>query len=361
MIKVKFIDTAEISIKAGDGGQGSCHFRREKFVPQGGPDGGHGGYGGSILAQADSNLSTLLDFKFQRFFEAENGGKGGTSRKNGRGGKDIMLNVPCGTLFYNADDGTLLAELMANGETAVLAKGGRGGVGNCVFATSRNQAPTRTKDPEIGQKLHIRMELKVIADVGIIGAPNAGKSTLISKISAARPKISDYPFTTLTPNLGVVSFWDNEPFVVADVPGLVVGASHGKGLGYTFLRHIERTRVIIHMIDVSQANSKVILDDYYGILNELKIYNSELLNRPRITVLSKMEPHLLQEFDTQESSPIHEVRQHFEEKGVHFLEISSFSGLGLEDLIKKIVETLKNSTVADLLPIEFEEKNDASI
>lgn len=331
---MKFIDYAEIKVKAGDGGAGIVHFRREKHVPYGGPDGGNGGNGGDLLLEGDDNLSTLLDFRYNRFHEAKAGVKGGTNNRYGRRGEDLVLRVPCGTMVIDADTDEVIGEILAHGERLVVAKGGTGGIGNSVFATSRNQAPTKTIPPGVGESRMLKLELKLIADVGIIGAPNAGKSTLISVISAARPKVADYPFTTLVPHLGVVSHKDANPFVVADVPGLIPGASEGKGLGHDFLRHIERTRVLVHLVDCSQETSDAMIADFEGILNELNLYDKRLLERPRFTVLSKV--------DNPEENPeaLNDFKNHLKNKNIPFIEISSAMRRGVDELLDRLVQIL---------------------
>ena len=339
---MKFIDVAEIKVKSGDGGQGMSHFRREKYVPAGGPDGGNGGHGGDVYLLATEDLSTLLDFRYQRFHEAESGGKGGTNNRQGRRGDDLVLKVPCGTVAFDADTEEIIGEVMIDGDKLLLVEGGKGGIGNTVFATSRNQAPARTIPPAVGMNRLIRLELKMLADVAIIGSPNAGKSTLITVISAAKPKVADYPFTTLVPTLGVVSHKDSAPFAVADVPGLIVGASQGKGLGHDFLRHIERTRVLIHLIDGSQETAESMIADYEGILEELKLYDKKLLERPRITVISKVDS--LAGDDAETSAENHEAlegfKQHLKQKKQHYFEISSAFRIGITELLDKVITLL---------------------
>lgn len=338
---MKFIDTAEIQVKAGDGGAGMSHFRREANVAFGGPDGGNGGRGGNIIFQGDEGLHTLLDFRFNRIHEAEHGGKGGTNNRQGKVGEDLVLRVPCGTVVFDADSGELVGEVIKHEQQLVVATGGKGGIGNHVFVTSSNQAPTKTIPPEMGERKHLRLELKMLADVGIIGSPNAGKSTLITVISAARPKVADYPFTTLVPHLGVVSHKDADPFVVADVPGLIPGASEGKGLGHDFLRHIERTRMLIHVIDGSQETSEAMISDFEGILNELLLYDQKLLSRPRLTVLSKLDLVKPEGEDTYTNEPaITEFRNYLKDKNIEFIELSSAQRLGISTMLDKVVESL---------------------
>jgi GTP-binding protein len=339
---MKFIDTAEIQVRAGDGGTGMSHFRREANVAFGGPDGGNGGRGGNIIFKGDEGLHTLLDFRFNRVHEGKDGGKGGTNNRQGGVGDDLVLRVPCGTVVYDVDSGESIGEVVQHDQELVVAKGGKGGVGNHCFVTSSNQAPTKTIPAEMGERRHIRLELKMIADVGIIGAPNAGKSTLITVISAARPKVADYPFTTLVPNLGVVSHKDADPFVVADVPGLIPGASEGKGLGHDFLRHIERTRILIHLIDASQETAELMIQDYEGILSELSLYDEELLKRPRLTVLSKLDlvvPETEEQYQNEDA--VAAFRDYLKGKGVEFMEVSSARRMGISKMLDHVVELLQ--------------------
>ena len=269
-----FVDEVDIHVAAGHGGRGAMSFRREKFVPRGGPNGGDGGAGGSVYLVADSNLNTLLNYRFQREFSAGRGAHGEGSNRTGRSGGNIELQVPVGTVVYERRDGELvqLADLTQDGERVLLAKGGLGGRGNAQFATSTNRAPRRAEPGLPGEEKDLRLHLKLLADVGLVGFPNAGKSTLISRISAARPKIADYPFTTLAPNLGVVSLSDDRTFVVADVPGLIEGAHAGHGLGHRFLSHLERTRVLVHVVDVSSASGRDPVEDFDVIARELELF-----------------------------------------------------------------------------------------
>lgn len=342
---MKFIDVAEIKLKAGDGGAGMAHFRREKYLPFGGPDGGNGGNGSNVILEGSDGLSTLLDFRYHRNHEAEDGGRGGTNNRQGRRGEDLVLKVPCGTVITDVDSGEMLGEVLYDGHRLQVAKGGKGGIGNSLFANSHNQAPTKTIPPEPGERRNIKLELKMIADVGIIGSPNAGKSTLITVISAATPKVADYPFTTLVPNLGVVSHKDADPFVVADVPGLIPGASEGKGLGHDFLRHVERTRALIHLVDGSQASFEAIRDDYEGILSELRLYDAALLDRPRLTVISKLD---LTAFDDEDEAQapaeaLERFRAYLRGEGTPFLEISSAHRKGLDGLLDEVVTLLSRT------------------
>jgi len=283
---MKFIDSAHIHVKAGSGGVGCVSFRREKFVPKGGPDGGNGGRGGSVIIRANRHLNTLLDFQYKKNYTAPRGEHGLGSNKTGRSGQDIILEVPIGTLIVDATTGATVADLVDEGDEVVAARGGKGGRGNSEFATSTNQAPREFEQGGEGEERELDLELKLLADVGLVGFPNAGKSTLISVISAAHPKIADYPFTTLVPNLGIVRVDMGKSFVVADIPGLIEGAHLGKGLGIQFLRHIERTKVLVFLLDCTHAEMK---RDFEILLNELKLFNESLAKKPRIIALTKID------------------------------------------------------------------------
>lgn len=279
-----FIDFAKIYVKAGHGGAGAVAFRREKYVPKGGPAGGNGGNGGNIIFKADSNLNTLLDFKYQRKYIAQNGERGGSSLKDGKTGKDIIIKVPVGTLIKNVDTDEIIFDLNSDGKEFIAAKGGKGGKGNSNFATPTNQTPRYAEPGKPGQELNVILELKLIADVGLVGFPNAGKSTLISVISEAKPKIADYPFTTLEPNLGIVRYKDFQSIIVADIPGIIEGAHQGKGLGLKFLRHIERTKILFLMIDITSENYQ---SDFDTLVNELNQYSKVLNKKHKILGFSK--------------------------------------------------------------------------
>jgi GTPase len=281
-----FIDYAEVAVKAGSGGKGAVSFRREKYVPKGGPSGGDGGKGGNVIIEAHHNLSTLLDLRYKKIYEAESGESGGTSLKSGKDGKDIILKVPVGTVIKDSETGKVLYDLVNDGDKIIAAKGGKGGKGNSNFATPTNQTPRYAEPGKPGEEKKIALELKLIADIGLVGFPNAGKSTLISTISAARPKIADYPFTTLEPNLGIVNYKEFKSFTVADIPGIIEGAYEGKGLGHKFLRHIERTKILLFLIDVSSENYQ---QDYNILLNELNSYSSYLAQKEKIVSLSKID------------------------------------------------------------------------
>ncbi|HJT57201.1 MAG TPA: GTPase ObgE [Ktedonobacteraceae bacterium] len=288
-----FYDHTKIYVKAGDGGNGSIHFRREKFTPRGGPDGGDGGRGGSIYIEADPNLNTLIDYRYSQHFKAPSGGAGARQKMHGAKGEDIILKVPPGTIIRDGDSYALVADLVENGQQVMVARGGRGGLGNVHFATSTHQAPREAQNGEPGEEHWLLLELRLIADVGLVGYPNAGKSTLLSVISAAEPKIADYPFTTLTPNLGVVVIGqpgsgDDFSFVLADIPGLIEGAAQGVGLGHEFLRHVQRTRLLIHMLDGASFERDP-WQDFEAINSELREYDQQLATRPQILVLNKID------------------------------------------------------------------------
>ena len=286
---MRFIDEAKIYVKAGDGGAGCVSFRREKFIPRGGPDGGDAGKGGDVIFSADRRLASLLDFRYKRKHFAERGLHGKGALRHGRNGRNLKIRVPLGTVIKDSKSGAVLADLTANGQTYLCCKGGRGGKGNAHFKSATRQAPRFAQPGEEGTDIDIALELKLLADVGVIGFPNAGKSTLVSVISAARPKIADYPFTTLRPNLGVVKFGEFGGFVVADIPGIIEGAHEGKGLGIRFLKHVERTRLLIHMIDVSPFNIRDPLADYEAINRELESFSPALARRPQVVVLNKID------------------------------------------------------------------------
>lgn len=283
---MQFIDLAEVEVKAGDGGDGIVAFRREKYVPAGGPAGGNGGWGGSVILVATSRLQTLLDFKYARLFKAENGKKGGPNNCTGKTGSDRLIEVPCGTMITDADTGELLGDLTIDGQTLCVAKGGKGGLGNKHFLSNSNRAPEYALPGLEGECRRLRLELKLLAEVGIIGLPNAGKSTLIGALSSARPKIANYPFTTLVPNLGVVRKPTGDGTVFADIPGLIAGASEGIGLGHEFLRHIERTRMLLHLIDITADDPTA---DYQTIQQELAAYGHGLSERPQIIAVNKVD------------------------------------------------------------------------
>lgn len=284
---MKFIDEAEIEVRAGDGGNGCISFRREKYIPMGGPDGGDGGDGGSVLLEADGGINTLIDFRHQRKFIAERGENGRGNNCRGKSGADLVVKVPVGTIVHEAETGELLGDLVRDGQQLVVARGGFHGLGNTRFKSSTNRAPRQSKPGTPGERRRLRLELKLLADVGLLGMPNAGKSTLITMVSSARPKIADYPFTTLYPNLGVVEFPSQRSFVMADVPGLIKGAAQGAGLGIQFLRHLSRTRLLLHLVDMGPMGNPV--EDVRTILEELRAFSTRLVERERWLVLNKVD------------------------------------------------------------------------
>jgi GTP-binding protein len=287
---MKFIDEAKIEVFAGKGGDGSAAFRREKYVPRGGPSGGDGGRGGSVWAVADRNLNTLIDYRYARLHRARDGAAGAGSDKNGRAGEDIELRVPVGTVVRDAEDGEAIADLARDGDRVVLARGGRGGLGNLHFKSSVNRAPRQFTRGEPGESKALRLELRVLADVGLLGLPNAGKSTFLRAVSSARPKVADYPFTTLNPSLGVVRIAHDASFVVADIPGLIEGAAQGAGLGHQFLRHLSRTRLLLHLVDVaSPASGPALAEGVRGLVRELRQYDEALFRKPRWLVFNKID------------------------------------------------------------------------
>jgi GTPase len=328
-----FYDQAKILVRSGSGGDGMISFRREKHVPRGGPDGGDGGRGGDIVFLVNPNLSSLVRFHRKSHYHAGNGGHGGTSNKTGAAGESLILEVPPGTLVREAETGELLADLTQQGQEVALVQGGRGGRGNRRFASSTNQAPRLAERGEPGREAWLSLELRLIADVGIVGVPNAGKSTLISVVSAARPKIAPYPFTTLQPNLGVVELDDFESVVLADIPGLIEGASSGSGLGHDFLRHIERTRVLIHLLDGAAADP---LEDWAMVNQELALYSPELAEKPQLVVLNKMD---LEEAVSWE--PL--VAERMSESGYPFCSISALTQQGVQQMLYRVKELLDST------------------
>ena len=329
-----FIDYATIHVHGGDGGDGCLAFRREKFVPRGGPSGGDGGRGGDVILQADPHLNTLLDFRFKRDYRAERGQHGQGSDCHGKGGQDRVVLVPVGTVVKDKETGDELFDFTAAGQTFIAAKGGRGGRGNARFATSTNQAPRKFEYGHPGQERELVLELKLLSDVGLVGYPNAGKSTLISRISAAHPKIADYPFTTLTPHLGVVRYGDWRTFVVADVPGLIDGAHTGLGLGDRFLRHLERTRVLAHLVDVSGLNEIDPVERVKAIRRELELFDADLAAKPAIVVATKLDA-------ATDPGQRDRLRDFCAGENASFLEISAVAGTGLPELVHKLADMLE--------------------
>jgi GTPase len=328
-----FIDQVIITVKAGDGGNGCLAFRREKFVPRGGPSGGDGGHGGDVVLVSSTHYNTLLHFRFNPEHKAERGKHGEGSNRTGRDGHSVELPVPVGTVVYKAETGELLHDFATAGERFTVAHGGRGGRGNARFATSTHQAPTEHEDGKPGDELKLRLELKLLADVGLVGFPNAGKSTLISRLSAARPKIADYPFTTLEPNLGVVQAGDDRTFVLADIPGLIEGAHEGHGLGTQFLRHVERTKLLVHLVDVSDLNDRDPGHDFDVILEELRLFSEALAEKPMIVCASKIDV-------CQNPERIEAVCAKAAERNLPFLAISGVTGTNLDTLRYTIAERL---------------------
>ncbi len=330
---MKFVDQVKIEVKAGDGGRGCVSFRREKFIPKGGPDGGDGGNGGSVYFVVDEALTTLLDYRYMHHCRAKNGSHGMGKNMHGRGGEDLELRVPGGTLIYDDETGELLADMTEPNRPIRLLKGGMGGRGNARFATSTNRAPRHAQPGTEGEKLCLRLELKLLADVGLVGLPNAGKSTLISSVSAAKPKIADYPFTTLVPNLGVVPYGGFKTLVMADIPGLIAGASEGYGLGTRFLRHVERTDLFLHLVDVSGMQEGDPFDNFQMINNELAGYADELAKKLQMVVITKIDVSEVRE-------QVPQLKEHFESLGYPTLAISAVTGEGLKELVTIVGKAL---------------------
>jgi GTPase len=334
---MKFIDEARIEVHAGKGGDGSAAFRREKYVPRGGPSGGDGGRGGSVWAVADRNLNTLIDYRYARLHRAENGAGGGGSDKNGRSGRDIELRVPVGTIVRDAETGEPLADLLRDGDRALLARGGRGGLGNLHFKSSVNRAPRQFTRGEPGESRALTLELRVLADVGLLGLPNAGKSTFIRAVSSARPKVADYPFTTLDPSLGVVRVAHDASFVVADIPGLIEGAAEGAGLGHRFLRHLARTRLLLHLVDIAEGESAAeTVRAVRAIASELRKYDEGLYRKPRWLVFNKID------MATDADERIARVLRALRWRGPWF-KVSALSGAGCRELCNAIYRHMSGS------------------
>jgi GTP-binding protein len=327
-----FVDEADIHVQAGHGGSGALSFRREKFVPRGGPDGGNGGKGGSVVLVADPHRNTLVHFRFTPEFAADRGGQGQGALKTGRDGKELEIHVPVGTLVFVhdpmvPDSAEPFADLTTVGQRVLVAQGGRGGLGNAHFATSTNRAPRKHQPGEPGEERFLRLQLKLLADVGLVGFPNAGKSTMIARISAARPKIADYPFTTLTPNLGVVTMSGERSFVVADVPGLIEGAHSGHGLGHQFLRHVERTKVLVHLVDVSGASGRDPVEDFDTLQRELGLYNASLLEKPMLVAANKIDA-------LDDPNRLERIEARARELGLPFFAVSAVTGRGVPALLE---------------------------
>lgn len=337
-----FVDKAKIFVKAGNGGNGSVSFRREKYVPAGGPDGGDGGRGGSIIIEADGALRTLMDFKYKTKYSAPSGEDGSKKRRAGKNGEDLLLRVPEGTIIRDEKTGLVIADLKNSGDRIVVAKGGFGGKGNQHFANAVRQAPAFAKSGTDGQERWIVLELKMIADVGLLGFPNVGKSTFLSIVTSAKPKIANYHFTTITPNLGVVKTRHGESFVMADIPGIIEGAADGVGLGHDFLRHVERTKVLIHIVDISGIEGRDPIEDFEKINSELKLYNEKLATRSQIVVANKSD--LL--FD---DSIYADFKKKLEEKGYEVFKMSAATREGVDEVIDRVVQVLAESSEIELV------------
>ncbi|MBA2689275.1 MAG: GTPase ObgE [Burkholderiales bacterium] len=347
---MKFIDEVKIEVIAGDGGNGSASFRREKYIPRGGPDGGDGGRGGNIYAVADRNINTLVDYRFARIHRAKRGENGRGADCNGRGAEDIVLRMPVGTLIADAATGEVVADLTRHDQKALLAQGGKGGLGNLHFKSSTNRAPRQFTTGDEGEQRQLKLELKVLADVGLLGMPNAGKSTFIRAISAARPKVADYPFTTLHPNLGVVRVDENRSFVVADIPGLIEGAAEGAGLGHQFLRHLQRTRLLLHVIDLAPFNAETdVIAEAQAIVRELQKYDPSLYDKPRWLVLNKIDLLAKEESERR----IQAFNEQF--AAVPCYAVSAVTGEGCKKLTYAVMDYL-----ARLAPVEPEAEKPSS-
>lgn len=344
-----FADRAKILIRSGKGGDGHVSFRRELFVPNGGPDGGDGGKGGDVIFEVDEGLNTLVDYRHRRKFSATDGEPGGKRRCHGGNGADIVLKVPEGTVIMDAASGKVIADMSGENRRQVVLKGGKGGNGNMHYATATMQVPKYAQPGQPAQELEVRMELKVIADVGLVGFPNVGKSTLLSRVTNAEPKIANYHFTTLSPNLGVVDLEGCSGFVIADIPGLIEGASEGVGLGHEFLRHIERTRVIIHIVDAASVEGRDPVEDIHKINKELEAYNPEIAARPQVIAANKIDCI----FDDGEESPIDRLKAEFEPQGISVYPISAVTGQGVRELLFHVKELLDKSPMK---PVVFEQE-----
>lgn len=343
-----FADRATIYVKSGKGGDGHVSFRREKYVPNGGPDGGDGGRGGDVIFVVDEGLNTLTDFRHIRKYQAQNGEEGGKKNCRGKDGQDIIIKVPAGTVIKEAESGKVITDMSGDNKRMVLLKGGRGGNGNQHYATSTMQAPKYAQPGQPAMELTLLLELKVIADVGLVGFPNVGKSTFLARVTNAKPKIANYHFTTLNPNLGVVDLSNGDGFVIADIPGLIEGASEGVGLGYEFLRHIERTKVIIHMVDAAGSEGRDPIADIYAIAKELMAYNPEIAERPQVIAANKTD--IIYEG---ENEIIEKLKAEFEPKGIRVFPISAVSGKGVKELLYHVKSMLNG---LDEKPVVFEQE-----
>jgi len=326
-----FLDEALITAKSGDGGRGCVSFRRARFIPKGGPDGGDGGRGGDVIVRATERLNSLIEFRYRRLFKAQNGQPGRGQNQSGKDGKDVVIEVPPGTIIEDPDTGETFADLVTDSQEYLLLEGGRGGWGNQHFATSTNRAPRRAQPGLPGEEKRFRFILKTLAHVGLIGLPNAGKSTLLSRLTTARPKIADYPFTTLIPNLGVIVFDHEKTLTVADIPGLIEGASQGRGLGHDFLKHVERTTLLLHLIDITGVPQKGPLDDFDKVENELGAYSASLTQKRRVVLITKMDLY------TSEHRDVQDVIEILEQRGYDAIPVSALSGEGLEEVKKMLL------------------------
>ncbi|MBN9687832.1 MULTISPECIES: GTPase ObgE [unclassified Corallococcus] len=350
---MKFVDEVRIYVKAGDGGNGAVAFRREKFIERGGPNGGDGGNGGSVVFVANPQLTTLLDYRYQQHHRAKSGEHGMGSDCNGHGAEDLVLQVPVGTLIRNEQTGELLVDLSDPGQQFVAAKGGRGGLGNMNFATSTRQTPRFAQDGGKGEEITLRLELKLLADVGLLGFPNAGKSTFISRVSRARPKVADYPFTTLVPNLGMVQYKDSLSFVMADIPGIIEGASEGVGLGHQFLRHVERCKVLVHLIDMgAEGEGRKPLDDFNILNTELKKYSAELASKPQVVAANKLDL-------TEGRDRLGPFTEALRRRGIRVYPVSCATGEGMQPLMDAVAEVLFTGRT-DKIHVEMPAKKSAS-
>lgn len=346
-----FADRAKIYVRSGKGGDGHVSFRREKYVPNGGPDGGDGGHGGNVVFTVDEGLNTLTDFRHIRKYCAQDGAVGGKRNCRGKNGEDIIIKVPAGTVIKDAESGRVIADMSGDNKTQTLLTGGKGGNGNQHYATSTMQAPKYAQPGQPAKELELLLELKVIADVGLVGFPNVGKSTLLSRVTNAKPKIANYHFTTINPNLGVVDLGDGNSFVIADIPGLIEGASEGVGLGHEFLRHIERTKVFIHMVDAAGTEGRDPIADIYAINKELLAYNEEIAKRPQVIAANKTDAIYVDPDDLEAVNPIERIRAEFEPQGIKVFPISAVSGEGLKELLYEVNHML---SLVDDAPIVFE-------
>ena len=343
-----FADRAKIFIRSGKGGDGHVSFRRELFVPNGGPDGGDGGKGGDVIFEVDEGLTNLSEYRHRAKFTAEPGEQGGKKRCHGANGKNLILKVPAGTIIREAESGKVIADMSGDNKRQVILKGGRGGQGNMHYATATMQVPKYAQPGQAAQELWVNLELKVIADVGLVGFPNVGKSTLLSRVSNAKPKIANYHFTTLNPMQGVVDLGDGSSFIMADIPGLIEGASEGVGLGHEFLRHVERTKILLHVVDAASTEGRDPIDDIYKINEELKNYNEELASRPQIIAANKTDV-----IYSEDEDPVEKIRAEFEPQGINVFPISAVSGKGVKELLSYIWEVLKELPQE---PVVFEQE-----